>query len=1686
MAAAAKHPYWGDLEGPKVDRTGFREHRSMSNGYDENIEAGRNNSNRASQQRQERTSINSQLRAVSDNSPFVSPTASTFRADGLAPRPSSYQYPSNDPTVIDYDKGRRRANRESIGPIPEYTSSILLPSAPDPPTARSPTSHKYAQLTGSGRTSIQSDQRSRDPRRSNIIIDTNQGQHRQFIDEAKLQSFQGPGPRQPSDVYAALRANRGRGSSPSTRERDRTEKEAFDNPRRSTVERTGSLSRSHPRTNSYSYDDRGRQREVTVERSPLQKLESTLDSLSKEEKRARVKQAEKAAQDRAIEAESVRQNSVRFRNRPIVRGAGTSETVISSQSAQPMRGEHTNQRELPARAVADSGLVVSDHGPPVPPKDLEPTRDRIHHQTARQFEKSAIPSRHATFRERSERSEDTEPPGIAGAAGELRGVAIGRPAGNKLKKDPAGDPWFTARMEAERRGQEAVRRKIATESTENAIVPDKSTRPVRAISAAEADIRSKKRRAVFHPLDPEGMYSDEEEERLSRRRGGPSKLEQLTGERNIPSRSEVVPVQQQLYADKLDRSEELGPMTHASNAGTMTEQPVHGHKFAVAPEVAAVRFKEDIAAAGADGHHHFTNIFHDRDRQRFQPGRGLYKPIGQLDEWRTAEKATLTGPLLDLEKAPLEQTEADKDKAWWEAGNTGRRKSSTRRVADRYDGVDDDSHGIVKPQPDPKEHMSAPTHPQPAVKTWKNTPDIIVPRARLFIGHYGTDDQEDKARRRDKSFKIGETSHSCAGKPGQILRWHDQTSIMATAGLSAYETACLNKAEHNILHPFHICTSLSSSHTRLTPTMRLVRVPDQTVPTSFKPPLYLKCGPLLRYCGMRKEVPPVRPGGAPRPPKAIWRGSIMIVTSDSKSSYESAPILRLFSQPGILLPPPPQQVDGNLDPQYIDPLAGLPKIGRDGSTLYVRPVEELEENKDFSSIETDDGLFGRRKSIVGQHDGTHDGGPQARHRDESDGERVGKYVEVRGFKLHAEYDCTFWRFNVEVELTTNSQRIAYRINRGPAVGFWVPPKGEAMNIMFHSCNGFSLSVNPDQFSGPDPMWRDVLNTHQTQPFHVMIGGGDQLYNDCVMKDTTIFAQWLAIKNPLHKHNAPFTPQMQHELELFYLNRYSMWFSQGLFGLANSQIPMVNIYDDHDIIDGFGSYPHHFMDSPVFAGLGAVAFKYYMLFQHQSVINEGEETEPSWLLGQQPGPYIKELSRSVFMSMGQGVSFLGLDCRTERTREEVISLETMDLIFDRCSDEIRKGETKHLIVLLGVPIAYPRLVWLENILTSRLMEPVKAMGRAGMFGNLLNQFDGGVEILDDLDDHWTAKNHKKERLHLIQDLQDIAAEKSVRVTILGGDVHLAAIGQFYSNPKLGIPKDKDHRYMPNVISSAIVNTPPPEMMADVLNKRNKVHHLDDKTDENMIPIFTHDVNGSKRNNRHLLPRRNWCSIRTYDPEMSPPPTPTQERSPSPSRGGLYRRLSSYRGPSYRAEASGPKIPSRGSSLLRRLSLTRKRVDDGTPASDVHNARRRSLDDRSRPPITMNNGQSNAQPPRRSLSLTRAFKPGGLFHRTPSKKKRNDNINGYDSESGDEEDYSDDGYENFQQHLAQRGQHRQQEQYPPRLRGGAGAVPNAHGVNLDGGLEITLHVEISQSDPAGITTPYRLLVPALWYEGDRQKK
>lgn len=233
--------------------------------------------------------------------------------------------------------------------------------------------------------------------------------------------------------------------------------------------------------------------------------------------------------------------------------------------------------------------------------------------------------------------------------------------------------------------------------------------------------------------------------------------------------------------------------------------------------------------------------------------------------------------------------------------------------------------------------------------------------------------------------------------------------------------------------------------------LRAIPCRPAAAPTSFFPALNIKCGPLLRYTGLRKNEDSSKRSST-KEERETWRGSVMIVTTDDMSDYSPQPVIQLFFQP---------------EPDVAGTNTGITAVTTTELGLGIATSE-------FPGVDT------LRYEHLLKNASTM-----------KDGKKQGKYREVEATKLHAERGVTFWRFTIEVELGNQQTRIGYRINRGPSITFWVPARGETMNIMFHSCNGFSLSVNPDDFCGPDPLWSDVLREHQKKPFHVMLGGGDQ-------------------------------------------------------------------------------------------------------------------------------------------------------------------------------------------------------------------------------------------------------------------------------------------------------------------------------------------------------------------------------------------------------------------------------------------------------------------------------------------------------------------------------------------------------------------------------------------------------------------
>ena len=124
-------------------------------------------------------------------------------------------------------------------------------------------------------------------------------------------------------------------------------------------------------------------------------------------------------------------------------------------------------------------------------------------------------------------------------------------------------------------------------------------------------------------------------------------------------------------------------------------------------------------------------------------------------------------------------------------------------------------------------------------------------------------------------------------------------------------------------------------------------------------------------------------------------------------------------------------------------------------------------------------------------------------------------------------------------------------------------------------------MNPDDFRGPgfqsgyDPLWVDLLAKHAEQPFHVLVGGGDQLYCDgcvaplhlslcvslksefcCRVAREPELQEWMNHPNRKEKMHYSVTQDMSDAIDRFYFNHYCKSFRSGAFARASSSMYVI--------------------------------------------------------------------------------------------------------------------------------------------------------------------------------------------------------------------------------------------------------------------------------------------------------------------------------------------------------------------------------------------------------------------------------------------------------------------------------------------------------------------------------------------------
>ncbi len=349
----------------------------------------------------------------------------------------------------------------------------------------------------------------------------------------------------------------------------------------------------------------------------------------------------------------------------------------------------------------------------------------------------------------------------------------------------------------------------------------------------------------------------------------------------------------------------------------------------------------------------------------------------------------------------------------------------------------------------------------------------------------------------------------------------------------------------------------------------------------------------------------------------------------------------------------------------------------------------------------------------------------------------------------------------------------------------LPAKNTMPRMSYSSCNGFSSASIANKWKEKkNTMWQKLMNLHQqpNQAFELMLMGGDQIYADALLSVKESFRLW-SEKSQKEQIKSAFTQTMYDQAQQFYLDWYIKSWSDPIFNKMLSSVPYIMMWDDHDILDGWGSYAPELQNSPVHQGLYKHAEFYFCLFQQHRL----PQQLPKHSLN------LPNKNKSEFYMFGN-VALLVLDLRSERNYKKIISSQTWQEIFAYVENQLKTTHVEHLFIMSSLPIAHPDFNLLEN---------------------LLGIIPFRQETEDDLRDHWSSREHQDERKHFVHELFRWSEYHHCRITILSGDVHIAANGLIQSKRNNTLPVNA--RSINQITSSGIVHPPPPAMVLFALNQ-----------------------------------------------------------------------------------------------------------------------------------------------------------------------------------------------------------------------------------------------------------------------------
>ncbi|MFA9459499.1 alkaline phosphatase D family protein [Thiohalorhabdus sp. Cl-TMA] len=326
-----------------------------------------------------------------------------------------------------------------------------------------------------------------------------------------------------------------------------------------------------------------------------------------------------------------------------------------------------------------------------------------------------------------------------------------------------------------------------------------------------------------------------------------------------------------------------------------------------------------------------------------------------------------------------------------------------------------------------------------------------------------------------------------------------------------------------------------------------------------------------------------------------------------------------------------------------------------------------------------------------------------------------------------------------------------------------------LRIAYVSCNGKEDGDMDRPAAERNALWRILREEHDADPFQLMLHGGDQLYADEVMDAHPDLHAWHR-SDQEEQERGRFTRDMADSAARFFLARYRDVYTAEDTAYLVARVPSMMMWDDHDIIDGWGSHPRWYHDNDVAQGVFRTARTFFRLFQQ----GEGPATLPA------ESDAENHPSLTCWWRF-PGLGVIAPDLRSQRLPNRVMDEDGWGL-FEQGLAELA-GEPR-VLVLSSVPGLGPRLSYVERF---------------------LHLIPGAQKYEDDLRDQWQSPAHRAEWCRFLEALEEQGKRPGHRLTLLSGEIHLATRGVLLTEP------EPIHQ----LVSSGIAHPPPPTLYARAL-------------------------------------------------------------------------------------------------------------------------------------------------------------------------------------------------------------------------------------------------------------------------------